>query len=248
VPPAVARAPRRWDPEALFERFTEQARQVVVLAREEARTFKHDHIGTEHLLLGLLRERDGVGVNLLESLDVTVERVRGEVVRIVGVGEEAPPTQMPFSPEAKHVLERALQESLGLGHTFIGTDHILLGLVSDDAGPSGRILRDCGIEPEQLHRGVIERLSASHAQSRAIPGVRAITGPADPYAPFRIGPSAAVRRVLMTAAARALEQGRQQIEPRDVLLALTQDEHLGPVLADLGADEAAVRRTLDERL
>jgi ATP-dependent Clp protease ATP-binding subunit ClpA len=232
----------------VFERFTEQARQVVVLAQEEARTFKHDHIGTEHLLLGLLRERDGVGVQMLESLEVTVERVRGEVVRIVGVGDEAAPAQMPFTPDAKLVLERALQESLSLGHSFIGTDHILLGLLSGDAGPPARILRDCGIEPDQLRRGVIERCSAARVSARATPGVQAIASHADPYAPIRVGPSPRVRRVLMSASARALEEGRMQIEPRDVLLALTRDEQLGPLLADLGADEAAVQRALDEHL
>lgn len=234
---------------ALFERFTEHARQVVVLAQEEARTFKHDHIGTEHLLLGLLRTHDGIGADMLKSLEVTLERVRGEVVRIVGVGDEASGAQIPFTPDAKRVLERALQESLGLGHSFIGTDHILLGLVSFDGGPSERILRDCGIEPEQLHRGIIERLSASsQAHARATPGVQAVTGGADPYAPFRVGPGARLRRVLMLAGARALQEGRTEIEPRDVLLALTGDEQLGPLLADLGADEAAVRRALDERL
>ena len=233
---------------ALFERFTEHARQVVVLAQEEARTFKHDHIGTEHLLLGLLRSHDGVGVHMLESLDVTIERVRGEVVRVVGLGDEVAPAQMPFTPEAKGILERALQESLGLGHSFIGTDHILLGLLADETGASATILRDCGIEPEQLHRGIIERLSASHAQTRATPGFQAIAGAADPYAPFRVGPSARVRRMLMLAGARALEEGRSQIEARDVLLALTNDEQLGPLLADLGADDAAVRKALDERI
>jgi ATP-dependent Clp protease ATP-binding subunit ClpA len=233
---------------ALFERFTEHARQVVVLAQEEARTFKHDHVGPEHLLLGLLRTHDGVGVGMLESLDVAVERVRGEVVRVVGLGNQSAPAQISFTPEARRILERSLQESLGLGHTFIGTDHILLGLLADDTGPSATILRDCGVEPEQLHRGLIERLSASHPQARATPGVQAIAGPADPYSPFRVGPSARMRRVLMMAGARALQDARQQIEPQDVLLALTQDEQLGSLLADLGADEAAVRRALDERL
>ena len=232
----------------MFERFTEQARQVVVLAQEEARTFKHDHIGTEHLLLGVLRGRDGAGVQILESLDVTVERVRGEVVRIVGVGAEASQAQMPFTAEAKHVLERALQESLGLDHSFIGTDHILLGLVSFDGGPSERILRDCGVEPEQLHRAVIKRLSARAAPPRATPGVQGISSHADPYPPFRVGPSPGLRRMLMKAGARALQEGRTQIEPPDVLLALAQDEELGSLLADLGADEAAVRRALEDRL
>src|SRR5581483_7684642 len=106
-----ARLRRRWDPRSLFERFTERARQIVVLAQEEARTLKHDHIGPEHLLLGLLREQQGMGAKVLESFDITVERVRGEVVRIVGVGDHAGPGQMPFTPEATRVLEAALQEA-----------------------------------------------------------------------------------------------------------------------------------------
>jgi ATP-dependent Clp protease ATP-binding subunit ClpC len=98
----------------VFERFTERARQVVVLAQEEARTLKHNYIGTEHLLLGLLREEQGIPARVLESLDVTVERVRAQVVRTVGAGEEVTDGQIPFTPRAKKVLELALREALSL--------------------------------------------------------------------------------------------------------------------------------------
>src|SRR6266513_2961377 len=106
----------------LFERFTERARQVVVLAQEEARTLKHNYIGTEHILLGLLREEEGLAARVLESLDITVERVRAQVVRIVGSGDEVTTGQIPFTPRAKKVLELALREALSLGHNYIGTE------------------------------------------------------------------------------------------------------------------------------
>src|ERR687890_215303 len=126
----------------MFERFTERARQVVVLAQEEARTLKHNYIGTEHILLGLLREEEGLAARVLESLDITVERVRAQVVRIVGSGEEVTSGQIPFTPRAKKVLELALREALSLGHNYIGTEHILLGLVRENEGVAARILLD----------------------------------------------------------------------------------------------------------
>ena len=126
----------------MFERFTERARQVVVLAQEEARTLKHNYIGTEHILLGLLREEEGLAARVLESLDITVERVRAQVVRIVGSGEEVTSGQIPFTPRAKKVLELALREALRLGHNYIGTEHILLGLVRENEGVAARILLD----------------------------------------------------------------------------------------------------------
>src|SRR4249919_3422488 len=133
----------------MFERFTERARQVVVLAQEEARTLKHNYIGTEHILLGLLREEEGLAARVLESLDITVERVRSQVVRIVGSGEEVTSGQIPFTPRAKKVLELALREALSLGHNYIGTAHILLDFDADSdkirnevirmlSGPGGR--------------------------------------------------------------------------------------------------------------
>src|SRR5439155_755647 len=122
----------------MFERFTERARQVVVLAQEEARTLKHNYIGTEHILLGLLREEEGLAARVLESLDITVERVRAQVVRIVGSGEEVTSGQIPFTPRAKKVLELALREALSLGHNYIGTEKIRNEVIRMLSGPGGR--------------------------------------------------------------------------------------------------------------
>jgi ATP-dependent Clp protease ATP-binding subunit ClpC len=143
----------------MFERFTERARQVVVLAQEEARALKHNYIGTEHLLLGLLREEEGVAARVLDGLEVSVEEVRAAVVRIVGSGEESPQGQIPFTPRAKKVLELALREALSLGHNYIGTEHILLGLVREDEGVAARILLDLDAEPEKIRNEVMRMLS-----------------------------------------------------------------------------------------
>src|SRR6187399_137026 len=143
----------------MFERFTERARQVVVLAQEEARTLKHNYIGTEHILLGLLREEEGLAARVLESLDITVERVRAQVVRIVGSGEEVTSGQIPFTPRAKKVLELALREALSLGHNYIGTEHILLGLVRENEGVAARILLDFDADAEKIRNEIIRMLS-----------------------------------------------------------------------------------------
>src|SRR5258707_352824 len=143
----------------MFERFTERARQVVVLAQEEARTLKHNYIGTEHILLGLLREEEGLAARVLESLDITVERVRAQVVRIVGSGEDVPSGQIPFTPPAKKVLELALREALSLGHNYIGTEHILLGLVRENEGVAARILLDFDADSDKIRNEVIRMLS-----------------------------------------------------------------------------------------
>src|SRR5512136_706879 len=134
----------------MFERFTERARQVVVLAQEEARALKHNYIGTEHLLLGLLREEEGVAARVLDGLEVSVEEVRAAVVRIVGSGEESPQGQIPFTPRAKKVLELALREALSLGHNYIGTEHILL---------------DLDAEPEKIRNEVMRALSGPGRRS-----------------------------------------------------------------------------------
>ncbi len=151
----------------MFERFTERARQVVVLAQEEARTLKHNYIGTEHILLGLLREEEGLAARVLESLDITVERVRAQVVRIVGSGEEVTSGQIPFTPRAKKVLELALREALSLGHNYIGTEHILLGLVRENEGVAARILLDFDADSEKIRNEVIRMLSGPGGRQRA---------------------------------------------------------------------------------
>jgi ATP-dependent Clp protease ATP-binding subunit ClpC len=154
----------------MFERFTERARQVVVLAQEEARTLKHNYIGTEHILLGLLREEEGLAARVLESLDITVERVRAQVVRIVGSGEEVTSWQIPFTPRAKKVLELALREALSLGHNYIGTEHILLGLVRENEGVAARILLDFDADSEKIRNEVIRMLSGPGGRRQAQSG------------------------------------------------------------------------------
>src|SRR5437870_1815291 len=132
----------------MFERFTERARQVVVLAQEEARTLKHNYIGTEHILLGLLREEEGLAARVLESLDITVERVRAQVVRIVDSGEEVTSGQIPFTPRSKKVLQLVLRMAQSLSHHDIGTEHILLCLARENEGIAERILLEFHADSE----------------------------------------------------------------------------------------------------
>jgi hypothetical protein len=234
----------------LFERFTERARQAVVLGQEEADALRHDYVGTEHLLLGILREREGAGAHVLEGFDVTLDRVRGEVVRIVGVGQSTVPVagHVPFAPAAKKALERALREALKLGHTYIGTEHILLGVVSVEDGRSGQILRDLKVDPNRIRDEVIRITERPPEAPAAVgPPGEAVPGGSGFDEWIRVGPGAGVHRVLMVAAARALDDGRSGIEPRDVLLALTRDEQAGRLLADLGIDGPAVLRAIERR-
>jgi ATP-dependent Clp protease ATP-binding subunit ClpA len=144
----------------VFERFTERARQVVVLAQDEAGLLKHNYIGTEHILIGLLREEDGLAARVLESFDITVEDMRAQVARIVGQGDEVTTGQIPFTPRAKKVLELSLREALSLGHGYIGTEHILLGLLSEGEGVAIRILLDFA-DPEDIRSEVLNVLSGS---------------------------------------------------------------------------------------
>jgi ATP-dependent Clp protease ATP-binding subunit ClpC len=149
----------------MFERFTERARQVVVLAQDEARTLKHNYIGTEHILLGLLREEEGLAARVLDTLDITVEEVRAQVARIVGQGDEVTTGQIPFTARAKKVLELALREALSLGHNYIGTEHILLGLVRENEGVAARILLDFDADAERIRNEIIRMLSSRGPRS-----------------------------------------------------------------------------------
>jgi hypothetical protein len=143
----------------VFERFTERARQVVVLAQDEARALGHNYIGTEHLLLGILREEEGIAARVLEALDVSLEEVRAEVVRIIGSGEELATGQIPFTPRGKKVLELALREALSLGHNHIGTEHILLGLVREGEGVAMQILLGFDADADTIRNEVIRALA-----------------------------------------------------------------------------------------
>ena len=118
----------------MFERFTDRARRVIVLAQEEARRLDHNYIGTEHILLGLIHERPGVAAKALESLGISLQAVRAQVEEIIGQGQSAPTGHVPFTPRAKKVLELSLREALQFGHNYIGTEHILLGLIARARG------------------------------------------------------------------------------------------------------------------
>jgi ATP-dependent Clp protease ATP-binding subunit ClpA len=146
----------------MFERFTERARQVVVLAQEEARRLQHNYIGPEHILLGLLREDRGLGAQAVESSGVTLEHAREQLLRIVGPGKEPSGTQIPFTRPAKQVLELALREALALEHNYIGTEHILLGLLRQNDGVAVRILLDCDVDLADLRDELIVRAGGAY--------------------------------------------------------------------------------------
>jgi ATP-dependent Clp protease ATP-binding subunit ClpC len=143
----------------LFERFTDRARRVVVLAQEEARLLNHNYIGTEHILLGLIHEGEGVAARALEGMGINLESVRSQVVEIIGQGSQAPSGHIPFTPRAKKVLELSLREALQLGHNYIGTEHILLGLIREGEGVAAQVLQQLGAELHKVRQTVIQLLS-----------------------------------------------------------------------------------------
>ena len=143
----------------MFERFTDEARRVIVLAQEEARMLNHNYIGTEHILLGLIGEGDGVGAKALESMGISLDAVRHEVEEIIGRGQEARSGHIPFTPRAKKVLELSLREALQLGHTYIGTEHILLGLIREGDGVAPQVLVKLGAELNRTRLVVIQVLT-----------------------------------------------------------------------------------------
>src|SRR5215831_14883066 len=142
----------------MFERFTDRARRVMVLAQEEARMLDHAHIGTEHLLLGLIHEGEGVAARALESLNISLSAVRQEVEEIIGRGKQPPSGHIPFTPRAKNVLELSLRESNQLGHNYIGTEHILLGLLREGEGVAAQVLVKMGTDLDRVRQKVIELL------------------------------------------------------------------------------------------
>ena len=170
----------------MFEKFTERARQVVVLAQDEARLLKHNYIGTEHLLLGLFRVDDGLAARVLKSLGIELQAVRDQVARIIGHGEEPPTGQIPFTPRAKKVLELSLREAVSLGHNHIGTEHILLGIVREHEGVGARILLDFGADAEKVRDAVVSPGAGVPVRPSGLP-------PPVPPAPRR---TAAVRPLL----------------------------------------------------
>jgi ATP-dependent Clp protease ATP-binding subunit ClpA len=144
--------------EFMFERFTDRARRVVVLAQEEARMLNHNQIGTEHILLGLIHEDEGVAAKTLESLGIRLEVVRQQLLEIIGRGQQAPSGHVPFTPRAKKVLELSLREAMELGHSYIGTEHILLGLIREGEGVAAQVLVKLGADLDRARQQVAQLL------------------------------------------------------------------------------------------
>ncbi|WP_433213068.1 ATP-dependent Clp protease ATP-binding subunit [Dactylosporangium sp. CS-047395] len=157
----------------MFERFTDRARRVVVLAQEEARMLNHNYIGTEHILLGLIHEGEGVAAKALESLGISLEGVRQQVEEIIGQGQQAPSGHIPFTPRAKKVLELSLREALQLGHNYIGTEHILLGLIREGEGVAAQVLVKLGADLNRVRQQVIQLLSGYQGKEPAAAGTGA---------------------------------------------------------------------------
>ncbi len=158
----------------MFERFTDRARRVVVLAQEEARMLNHNYIGTEHILLGLIHEGEGVAAKALEALGISLEAVRSQVEEIIGQGQQAPSGHIPFTPRAKKVLELSLREALQLGHNYIGTEHILLGLIREGEGVAAQVLVKLGADLNRVRQQVIQLLSGYQGKEAVAQG-----GPAE---------------------------------------------------------------------
>ena len=153
----------------MFERFTERARRVVVHAQDEARELRHNYIGTEHLLLGLMREPDSLAAQALRELDIGQDAAREQVVEIVGRGKESPSGHIPFTPRAKKVLELSLREALQLGHNYIGTEHILLGLIREGEGVAAQVLVTLGGTLSRVRDKVLELAPAGAGEGTDLP-------------------------------------------------------------------------------
>jgi Clp amino terminal domain, pathogenicity island component len=154
----------------MFERFTDRARRVVVLAQEEARMLNHNYVGTEHILLGLIHEGEGVAAKALESLGISLEAVRQQVEEIIGQGQQALSGHIPFTPRAKKVLELSLREAQQLGHNYIGTEHILLGLIREGEGVAAQVLVKLGADLNRVRQQVIQLLHGYQGKEPAAAG------------------------------------------------------------------------------
>ena len=234
----------------MFERFTERARQVIVLAQEEARTLEHGHIGTEHILLGLLREEEGLAARLLESLDVTVERARAEVVRQVEAGVGPGSGQIPFTAAAKKALELSLREALSLGHNYIGTEHILLGLLRVHEGGAADILVELDADSDKVRNEVIRMLSGPGARpwTRDPVFVRLGDPAAAPGSGFPDTLIEGATWLVETVAREVDEQLGRKPDAGDLLvtLACVDDGLVARALARVGIDVESVRRAVEE--
>ncbi len=187
----------------MFERFTDRARRVVVLAQTEASMLNHNYIGTEHILLGLIHEGEGVAAQVFESLDISVGAARQQVEEMIGRGTAETTGHIPFTPRAKKVLELSLREALQLGHNYIGTEHLLLGLIREGEGVAAQVLRTLGADLNRVRQAVIQLLSGSTtsetAEEPSQPWVPA-SGPSCPWCNLPLERTLAHRTLLVPAA------------------------------------------------
>jgi ATP-dependent Clp protease ATP-binding subunit ClpC len=198
----------------MFERFTDRARRVVVLAQEESQRLSHNYIGSEHLLLGLLAEREGVAARALESLNVTLTAAREQVEEIIGPGQQTPRGHIPFTPRAKKILELALREALTMGSEVIDTEHLLLGLIDEGDGVGAQILQRLGATAQAVREAVARLISAD-------PEAAEVTGPGSEPRAVSVG-----RRVLTRVDALT--------EVKDLLASI--DRRLSAIERHLGID------------
>lgn len=198
----------------MFERFTDRARRVVVLAQEESQRLSHNYIGSEHLLLGLLAEREGVAARALESLNVTLTAAREQVEEIIGPGQQTPRGHIPFTPRAKKILELALREALTMGSEVINTEHLLLGLIDEGDGVGAQILQRLGATAQAVREAVARLISA------------------DPEAAEVTGPGSEPRAVSVTR--RVLTRVEALTEVKDLLASI--DRRLSAIERHLGID------------
>ncbi len=229
----------------MFERFTDRARRVVVLAQEEARMLNHNYIGTEHILLGLIHEGEGVAAKALESLGISLEAVRQQVEEIIGQGQQAPSGHIPFTPRAKKVLELSLREALQLGHNYIGTEHILLGLIREGEGVAAQVLVRLGADLNRVRQQVIQLLHGYQGKEPAAAGAPSETAPSTSLVLDQFGRN-------LTAAAREGKLdpviGREK-EIERVMQVLSRRTKNNPVLVgEPGVGKTAVVEGLAQKI
>ena len=229
----------------MFERFTDRARRVVVLAQEEAKLLKHNYIGTEHILLGLIHEGEGLAAKALEGMDISLEQVRDQVQEIIGQGQQAPSGHIPFTPRAKKVLELSLREALQLGHSYIGTEHILLGLIREGEGVAAQVLVKLGADLGRVRQEVIKLLSGYQGKEPVSAGGREEGTPSGSLVLDQFGTN-------LTAAAREAELdpviGRHEQMQR-VMQILSRRTKNNPVLiGEPGVGKTAVVEGLAQRI
>jgi ATP-dependent Clp protease ATP-binding subunit ClpA len=222
----------------MFERFTERARKVILLARDEAIRLGHDFLGTEHLLLGLIRDGDGLGIAMLKKLAVDIAAVKAETEKVVAVGHEfSPRSEIPFTAGAKRVLQCAILEARSLGHNYIGTEHLLLGLIREGEGIASLVLRDFGVS-----------VAAAKAQALELLGERQVQAASGGPPRWFEGLSERALKVIILAREEAVRLGHPSVGPEHLFLGLIRDEDGVPIAAlkRLNVDIAALKSGIEK--